>query len=107
MITLTPSIVVDVFLALLLVIAIAYFWRLDVRLKALKSDRDGMLEATKELAQTIQQAESTIAGLKSNAAEAGSRLQLQIDEARALHKRGQENAGISSADAGLRRRTSF
>ncbi|ACT58235.1 DUF6468 domain-containing protein [Hirschia baltica] len=102
----SPSIIVDIFLIVLLVIAIAYFWRLDNRLKAIKSGRDSMLEATKELALTINQAQATIGDLKSTSTDIGQKLQLQIDEARALHTRNQE-ASVTKGDAGLRRRNSF
>ena len=104
--TVSPSIIIDVFLIVLLVIAIAYFWRLDNRLKAIKSGRDSMLEATKELALTINQAQSTIADLKTTSTDVGQKLQTQIDEARALHSRNQE-ISVSQGDAGLRRRNTF
>ncbi|MFC7291798.1 DUF6468 domain-containing protein [Hirschia litorea] len=104
--TISPSMIVDIFLIVLLLIAIAYFWRLDHRLKAIKSGRDTMLEATKELALTINQAQETIADLKTSSTEIGSKLQTQIDEARALHKRGQESS-VQHGDAGLRRRNTY
>lgn len=78
------SLVMDVFLAVLLIVAIAYFWRLDARLKALRSGKDGMLEAARELAQTVAHAENAISGLRQSAGEVGEKLQSQIDQARAL-----------------------
>lgn len=104
--TISPSIIMDVFLIVLLLIAIAYFWRLDNRLKAIKSGRDSMMEATKELALTINQAQQTIGDLKSTSTDIGQKLQTQIDEARALHARGQE-VSVSQGDAGLRRRNTY
>jgi len=104
--TLPASTIVDIFLIVLLLIAIAYFWRLDGRLKAIKVGRDSMLEATKELALTINQAQETITGLKSSATEVGQRLQIQIEEARAIHQHNQETS-VKQGDAGLRRRNTF
>jgi hypothetical protein len=104
--TLSASMVVDIFLIILLLIAIAYFWRLDARLKAIKVGRDNMMEATKELALTITQAQETIHGLKSSASEVGQKLQTQIDEARAIHQRNVEQAA-HQGDVGLRRRNTF
>ena len=63
--TITASLVMDFLLAILLVVAIVYFWRLDARLKALRSGKDGMLDAARELAQTVAQAEAAIGGLRS------------------------------------------
>ena len=113
----TVSLVMDVFLAILLIVAIAYFWRLDGRLKALRSGKDGMLEAARELAQTVAHAENAISGLRQSAAETGEQLQTQIDQARALtdavEQRRPRSMSSSSPDdippspGGLRRRMNY
>ena len=74
----------DIFLAILLIIAIAYCYRLEMRLRALRSGRDGMLEAARELAQSTLQAQQAIAGLRESSSDAGKALQQQIDEAKEL-----------------------
>ncbi len=77
----TLSLYMDIALAVLLVIAIAYCWRLEGRLKALRSGKDGMLAATRELATTIAQAETAVTNLRHSADESGKQLQARIDEA--------------------------
>lgn len=102
----TLSLYMDITLAVLLVIAIAYCWRLEGRLKALRSGKDGMLAATAELAQTIAQAQETVASLRQSADEAGQKLQSRIDEARTMTPRTTEPQP-SVQGAGLRRRTTY
>lgn len=72
------------FLALLLVIAIAYCIRLDGKLKALRTGNMRMLEAAKELQNSVLHAENAVTALRRSADAAGKELQGKIDEARAM-----------------------
>ena len=72
------------FLALLLIIAIAYCIRLDGRLKALRSGNSRMLEAAKELQSSVVHAENAVTAMRRSADAAGRELQAKIDEARAM-----------------------
>jgi hypothetical protein len=72
------------FLALLLVIAILYCIRLDGRLKALRTGNARMLEAAKELQNSVLHAENAVTALRRSADAAGRDLQSKIDEARAM-----------------------
>ncbi|MAK60509.1 MAG: hypothetical protein CMK09_05995 [Ponticaulis sp.] len=78
------GLMVEIGLALLLVLAIVYCWRLDQRLNSLRKGNDGMIEAARELAETIAQAEAAVQGLRQTAAETGRELQSKIDEARSI-----------------------
>lgn len=75
---------IEILLVVLLLLTIAYCWRLDQRLSRLRKGNDGMIEAAKELAETIAQAEMAVQGLRKTAAETGRELQARIDEARAI-----------------------
>jgi hypothetical protein len=72
------------FLALLLLIAIAYCIRLDGKLKALRTGNMRMLEAAKELQNSVLHAENAVTALRRSADAAGKELQDKIDEARAM-----------------------
>ena len=85
--TLPPNIIslcVEVFLAILLIIAIAYCARLDGKLKALRTGNNRMLEAAKELQSSVLHAENAVTALRRSADAAGKELQAKIDEARAM-----------------------
>lgn len=73
---------IEIILAVLLILTIAYCWRLDQRLNTLRKGNDGMIDAARELAETIAQAETAVQGLRKTAAETGRELQTRIDEAR-------------------------
>ncbi|MDF1681925.1 DUF6468 domain-containing protein [Ponticaulis sp.] len=75
---------VEIGLAVLLLLTIVYCWRLDQRLNQLRKGNDGMIEAARELAETIAQAEMAVQGLRKSATETGKELQSRIDEARTL-----------------------
>ena len=84
---LSPNILslgVEVFLAVLLVITIAYCMRLDGKLKELRSGNMRMLEAAKELQSSVLHAENAVMALRRSAEAAGRELQGRIDEARAI-----------------------
>jgi hypothetical protein len=78
------SIALEGFLALLLLIAIAYCMRLDGKLKALRNGNNRMLEAAKELQSSVMHAQNAVTALRRSADAAGRELQLKIDEARAV-----------------------
>jgi hypothetical protein len=78
------SIVLEGFLALLLLIAIVYCMRLDGKLKALRNGNTRMLEAAKELQSSVIHAQNAVTALRRSADAAGRELQLKIDEAKAV-----------------------
>lgn len=78
------STTLDVILCSLLLIAILYCWRLDQRLKALRTGKDGMIEAARELQSSVADAQSAIARLRQSAEASGQQLQSRIDEAREI-----------------------
>ena len=78
------SIVLEGFLALLLLIAIVYCMRLDGKLKALRNGNMRMLEAAKELQSSVIHAQNAVTALRRSADAAGRELQLKIDEAKAV-----------------------
>lgn len=72
------------FLAVLLIIAILYCIRLDGKLRALRTGNNRMLEAAKELQNSVIHAENAVTALRRSADAAGRELQAKIDEARAM-----------------------
>ena len=82
-------------LAVLLILAIIYCWRLDQRLTALRKGNDGMIAAARELSETIAQAELTIKQMRGSADEVGRDLQRRINEAKST-ARTLTNAGRRS-----------
>jgi hypothetical protein len=95
------SLVLELILVCLLIIAIGYCWRLDQKLRALRSGRDGMIQAAQELQSAVAHAEAAISGLRRSADVAGKELQTRIEEARsaAIQTRREPS------DTPLRRRT--
>ena len=78
------TMILEIVLAGLLLIVIAYCWRLDGRLKALRTGNARMLEAARELQSSVVHAENAVTALRRSADAAGRELQAKIDEARAL-----------------------
>ena len=78
------SMVLEILLATLLLVAIAYCWRLDGKLKALRNGSTRMLEAARELQSSVVHAENAVGALRRSAEAAGRELQGKIDEARAV-----------------------
>jgi hypothetical protein len=78
------SLGIEVFLAILLMIAIAYCARLDGKLKALRTGNNRMLEAAKELQSSVVHAQNAVTALRRSADAAGRELQHKIDAARAM-----------------------
>ena len=98
------SFILDVILAALLLITIIYCWRLDQRLRDLRSGKDGMLQAAQELQSAVTDAERAVARLRESADASGQNLQSKIDEARAL---ADSSPARQSSDFALRRRSAF
>jgi hypothetical protein len=88
------SMTLEIILASLLLIAIVYCWRLDGKLKAMRNGSNRMLEAAKELQQSVLHAENAVGALRRSADAAGRELQGKIDEARAM-----SNAPVFSRDS--------
>jgi hypothetical protein len=87
MMILPPNILtlsIEVFLGILLMIAIAYCARLDGKLKALRTGNTRMLEAARELQASALHAENAVNAMRRSADAAGRELQAKIDEARAM-----------------------
>lgn len=72
------------FLAVLLILAILYCIRLDGKLRALRNGNTRMLEAAKELQNSVIHAENAVTALRRSSEAAGRELQAKIDEARAM-----------------------
>ncbi len=71
-------------LALLLLAALAFGWRLERRLKALRDSHEGFAKAVAELDAAAQRAEQGLADLRAAADEAAGTLTDRIEKARAL-----------------------
>ena len=99
------SLGLEVFLAVLLVIAIAYCIRLDGKLKALRTANARMLEAAKELQSSVLHAENAVMAMRRSAEAAGRELQGKIDEARAMAAAAPPTASRDNVDFTLRRRS--
>jgi hypothetical protein len=87
----------EVFLAVLLIVAIVLFWRLERRLSAFRKSQDAMTAAARELNEAVNQAEGAIRGLRKTADEVGRDLQSRIDEARAV-ARGRDTGRDTGRD---------
>jgi regulator of protease activity HflC (stomatin/prohibitin superfamily) len=96
---------VEGLLALLLMIAIAYCWKLDSRLKAIRTGKDRMLEAAQELMQSVVHAQAAVTALRTSADAAGKDLQSKIDEARAVASAPARERNADTVDFSLRRRS--
>lgn len=104
------SMTLEIVLASLLLIVIAYCWRLDGRLKALRTGNARMLEAAKELQSSVLHAENAVMALRRSADAAGRDLQARIDESRAMAaqpmvREALREDGRSNVDFTLRRRS--
>ena len=78
------SMTMEIILACLLLIAIAYCMRLDGKLKSLRTGNTRMVEAAKELQSSVIHAENAVNAMRRSADAAGRELQAKIDEARAM-----------------------
>lgn len=96
----------DIMLVALLLIAIAYCARLDGKLKALRNGNMRMLEAARELQQSVLHAENAVGALRRSAEAAGRELQTKIDESRALAAApAPRETSADTVDFRLRRRS--
>lgn len=100
------------FLAVLLLIAILYCIRLDGKLKALRTGNSRMLEAARELQNSVLHAENAVTALRRSADAAGKELQAKIEEARLMaataqlaREEPQGNDSVRPVDFSLRRRS--
>ena len=71
-------------LAVLLIAALAFGWRLERRLKALRDSHEGFAKAVKDLDQAAARAEQGLADLRAATDEAAETLALRIERAQAL-----------------------
>lgn len=72
------------FLAVLLIAALVFGWRLERRLKALRDSHEGFAKAVAELDQAAARAEQGLADLRAATDEAAETLALRIERAQAL-----------------------
>ena len=72
------------FLAVLLIAALAFGWRLERRLKALRDSHEGFAKAVAELDQAAARAEQGLADLRAATDEAAETLAVRIERAQAL-----------------------
>ncbi len=80
------SLVFEGIVAALLVLTIIYCWRLDQRLKALRSGQDGVRNAITDLIEATGRAEQGIAGLRETSTQIKDELDERIRAARQLAK---------------------
>lgn len=72
------------FLAVLLIAALAFGWRLERRLKALRDSHEGFAKAVADLDQAAARAEQGLADLRAATDEAAETLAVRIERAQAL-----------------------
>jgi hypothetical protein len=72
------------FLAVLLIAALVFGWRLERRLKALRDSHEGFAKAVTELDQAAARAEQGLADLRAATDEAAETLAARIERAQAL-----------------------
>jgi hypothetical protein len=71
-------------LAVLLIVALGFGWRLERRLKALRDSHEGFAKAVKDLDQAAARAEQGLADLRAATDEAAETLAVRIERAQAL-----------------------
>jgi hypothetical protein len=74
----------NAFLAVLLIAALAFGWRLERRLKALRDSHEGFAKAVADLDVAAARAEQGLADLRAATDEAAETLALRIERAQAL-----------------------
>jgi hypothetical protein len=80
----TMGFMLDVLIAVLLVVTVAYCWRLNQRLSTLRQGREELAALVNQLTQATMRAEGSIGALKIAAKEATGGLEENIGTARAL-----------------------
>ncbi len=83
------------FLAVLLIAALAFGWRLERRLKALRDSHEGFARAVTELDQAAARAEQGLADLRAATDEAAETLAVRIERAQALAAQLEERTNRS------------
>jgi hypothetical protein len=100
----TPELIADGLLALLLVAALAAILRLEIRLRTMRAGQTDMARTALELNAAALRAEAAIRGLRATAESAGGDLDARIASARALADElnllsGRASLRAQSADA--------
>ncbi|MET0545643.1 MAG: DUF6468 domain-containing protein [Caulobacterales bacterium] len=78
------TVVLEIFLAILLVACLLYCWRVEKSLAQFRASRTELESSARELVIAVSKAEGAIKSLRVASQEAGQQLQEQIQEARAL-----------------------
>lgn len=74
----------QVFLAIALLLVAVLCMRLDAKLNALRTGKDGVAAAASQLSQAVARADAAIRALRDHSEEATASLQQRIDEAKAV-----------------------
>jgi uncharacterized phage infection (PIP) family protein YhgE len=74
----------QIFLAISLLLVAVLCMRLDAKLNALRSGKDGVAEAAGKLSQAVARADAAIKALRDHSEDATVSLQKRIDEAQAV-----------------------
>jgi Domain of unknown function (DUF6468) len=74
----------QIFLAIALLLVAVLCLRLDAKLNALRTGKDGVAAAASQLSQAVARADAAIRALRDHSEEATSSLQHRIDEAQAV-----------------------
>jgi hypothetical protein len=80
----TPELIADGLLTLLLIAALAAILRLELRLRTIRAGQADMARTVNELNTAAHRAEAAIRGLRATAEGAGADLDMRIGRARAL-----------------------
>lgn len=78
------AVALQVFLAVLLMVALVFGWRLERKLKALRDAQDGFAKAVADLDNAAQRAEQGLADLRAATNEASEYLADRIEKAKTL-----------------------
>lgn len=78
------ALAMNAFLAVLLIAALIFGWRLERRLKALRDSHEGFAKAVADLDQAAARAEQGLADLRAATDEAAETLAVRIERAQAL-----------------------
>ncbi|MDO8295518.1 MAG: DUF6468 domain-containing protein [Caulobacter sp.] len=95
----TVALVMNLALSALLLAALAFGWRLERRLKALKDSHDNFARAVADLDAAAARAEQGLADLRAATDEAAETLSDRIETARALSARIERGVSASSTPA--------
>jgi len=90
------AVILNVVLVALLLAALAFGWRLERRLKALKDSHEGFARAVADLDAAAARAEQGLADLRAATDEAADTLAARIETAQALAARLEEGVVSSS-----------